>query len=504
MNNLENKNRKKRPFLLIELLNSFSAKELEGFRHFVSCKYFNSDKYTVALIEILLKNVVGKKEFNVAEQRIAYQHTFPGKPSPKEELNQKEKSLLIVKMNVLTRLAELFLCHEGLLKNKACKTELLYKELLDRNQFWLFNRQVKKDKKVIENQEVKGLEHYAHELKVEFGILNYTDRAGLLGKQDNLKELNTSLDIHYLLNKLGLHITALLQNFFYVGKSPDLESINHLSNLLKQPVYADHPLIKIYQMTIKLLNTNDENTYTELLNLLDKYTSLISMEDLYDFYVLVLNFCTLQIRRGNLEYYQNCLELYQIMDSKNIFVRGDTISPQRLRNIIVLGCYLKDFDWASEILLKYRQKVKKTYQKSVYHFNLGLINFYKEKYKEAVKNFIRVDNFDLSYDTDCRIMLLQCHYELDEEYDERTMQIFRMAEKYIQKKQTLTLNMKKRYLNFIRPLMSLYRFRHGIGKMTLERIKEKLEKQDINKDKRWLLGKIEALEKNEHKKRPHQ
>jgi len=246
-------------------------------------------------------------------------------------------------------------------------------------------------------------------------------------------------------------------------------------------------------MTIKLLNTNDEQTYIGMLNLLDEYTSLISIEDLYDFYIIVLNFCTFQIRRGNLEYYQHCLELYQVMDNKNILIRDNTISPQRLRNMITLSCHLKDFDWASEILIKYRQKVKKMYQKSVYHFNLGLINFYKEEYKEAVRNFIRVDKFDLSYDTDCRIMLLQCHYELDDEYDERTMRIFRMTEKYIQKNQALTLNRKKRYLNFIRPLISLYRFRHGIGKMTLVRIKEKLEKQDINNNKRWLLEKIAEL-----------
>jgi len=205
MNNFKNKNKKNRPFLLIELLNSFTEKELEDFVYFASCRYFNSDKYVIALLEILSKNVVNKKEFNASEQRKAYQHTFPEKPLPQKELNQKEKSLLLVKMNVLTRLAESFLCHVGLLKNKACKTEVLYKELLNRDQFWLFNRHVKKDKKVIENQDVKGLEHYAYAAKVELGILDYTDRTGLLSKQDNLKELNTSLDIHYLLNKLSLH-----------------------------------------------------------------------------------------------------------------------------------------------------------------------------------------------------------------------------------------------------------------------------------------------------------
>jgi len=38
----ENKVQKKRPTLCVDLLNTFSDKELEGFAEFITCSYFNT------------------------------------------------------------------------------------------------------------------------------------------------------------------------------------------------------------------------------------------------------------------------------------------------------------------------------------------------------------------------------------------------------------------------------------------------------------------------------
>lgn len=501
MKKTEHRKRKSRPFLVIELLNAFSKKELEDFTHFVSCTYFNADPYVSALFEILKKEVIHKAKFDDVLQSMVYQYVFSKKPKPKGVLNQQQKSLLIVKMNILMKVAESFLCNEGLRRNNACKTELLYKELLDKNQFWLFNRRVKKDKKLLAVQSAKDADYYAYELKMQMGVLSYLDSSRQLAKEDNLKELNTSLDMYYLLNKLSLHITGLYQSLFF-SKNTDLQHSTYIiSTLLKSSEYKYNPFTEIYKIIIDLMNTNDLVVYDKLIALLDKHTTLIPANDLRDFYVTASNFCVRQIRQGNLEYYQNWLELYETMDAKDILVQGDYISPQTLRNVVTLGCRLDRVDWALEVLEKYSPTLKKEYRKSVRHFNIGTIEFHKSNYKEAIRNFIRVDKVNLSYDVDCRIMMLQAHYELDTEYDERTMHIFRMAERFMQNNRQLVSNTKKAYVNFIRILINLYRFRHGIGKMNLERIQEKLNKKKAYVNKSWLLEKIEALKKEKGTKK---
>jgi len=74
---------KPRPLLAIELLNSFSKRELENLADFVSCNYHNTDAHVVALLNVLLEEVIHRKDFDDAVQCIAYRATFPKKAAPK-------------------------------------------------------------------------------------------------------------------------------------------------------------------------------------------------------------------------------------------------------------------------------------------------------------------------------------------------------------------------------------------------------------------------------------
>jgi len=90
-------------------------------------------------------------------------------------------------------------------------------------------------------------------------------------------------------------------------------------------------------------------------------------------------------------------------------------------------------------------------------------------------------------------MLLKSHYELDKEYDERTMRTFLISERFVNKNKSLVSKDKKAYKNFVRILINIYNTRHGAGKMTPEKVQRKLEKLEFVGDKKWLEEKIEAL-----------
>jgi len=106
---------------------------------------------------------------------------------------------------------------------------------------------------------------------------------------------------------------------------------------------------------------------------------------------------------------------------------------------------------------------------------------------------IRVDKVELAYDLDVKILLLKAHYQLDKEYDERTMQIFRSVERFVRGNQTLSTFAKKSYKNLIQIIINLYRVKHRVGKRTLEQIRQKMEKMNFIGDKKWLLEKIEEI-----------
>ncbi len=480
-------------FLIIELLNALSKRELAGLSHFVSCKYFNTDQYVAALLAILQKQVIHKKAFDDKMQCLVYQKLFPDKAkAQKGVLDKQQKSLLLVKMNVLTRLTESFLCYEALEQNKACKTELLFDKLLEKNQFGLFRRHVKRTKKELAAQ-VKGVDEYARQFKMEMGVLNHLHKKGELVTADNLPEVIRNLDIYYILNKLNLHGTCISLTHFSAEKSYDYTPMEAVQTLLRVPQYADHPLIRMYVTAVDLSEKNTPELFEELVELLDKKSASVPKHHLNYFYMSAANFCSKKIKQGKTVYYERVFDLYKKMEEQDLLREGNFMPVGTLKNVITLSCKLKEFEWATAMIEKYRSSLEKEHVNSVYHFNMGAVAFYQNDFKTALSHFIRVEKVNLAYDINARTMLLKSHYELDKEYDERTLRTLLLSERFILGHKGLTSSNKKAFKNFVRILINIYNTRHGAGKMTKEKIKNKVEKLEFVSDKQWLLDKIEAL-----------
>lgn len=476
----------------IELLNSFSEKELDGLRHLVACAYFNTDKTIVKLLDIIKQNVWRKRQFSIELQLIIYNKLF-NKKNTKTVLSELEKKRLSTKMSVLTRLAEEFLKIEALKENKAYGSDLLLQKILEKQQYGLFHRQINKDKKRLESQPYKDFAYHQLQQFIEENTLNYLHRSGELLKRDNLNELMYQTDIQYFLKNLSLYMTGLfLQNI--TSRTYDMASIKSMFSMLDLPQYASHPLIQIYLASIDLMQQATEVHYRHLLTILHDNEAAIPKADLNGFYIAATNFCAQQIREGKFGY-QESFELYQRMDEKDLLIEDGFIPIGKLKNTITAACRVGEFEWATTMTEKYKNAIKKPIRESVYRFNMGAISFYQNDYKIALHHLVRVEHINLTYDINCRNMIIKAHYETDQEYDERTLQIFRSTEKFFNENKELTPRNKKAYKNFIRTLINIYRVRHRATKMTLENIKEKLERQEVNSDKKWLMEKIGELSK---------
>lgn len=490
---MENEKRKKRVSLLIELLNSFTEKEIEKFAPLVSCTYFNTDQYVSRLFVIIKEKIWRRKTYDAAMQYEVYCKVFSKRPASANTLSKEEKTLLNAKTSLLTRLAETFLSLEALEKKPSCKTELLQDELLDRKQFLLFNRNTKKDKKQADKLGIQDVGYHNYRYKIEKSFLNYLYESGQMTTTNNLAELNYHLDIHYLLNKLDFYLTKISLRGVSEQQPNQGVSMMTILELAKLPAYAEHPLVQIYLAIIQMMKDRGQQSYEKTLNLLKRYRTIISKKDRTDFYNIATVFCTREIVKGNLIYNRKLFELYQVMHEQGFQRESGLNDISNLKNLVTVSCRVGEFDWAKEMIENYRTSIEQAVRSSVCHFNLGAIAFYQTDYKAAISHFIRVDKVNLTYDINCRIMLLKSHYETDIEYDERTLQIFRSAEKFMHDNKSLHATYKKGYKNFIRLLINLYRIRHRATKVSLDRLRGKLEQVEFISDKHWLVEKMKDL-----------
>jgi len=117
---------------LIELLSSLSSKEWKSLHRYVRSPYFNTDKALVKLLDILERDVVGKRAYNESAQWRVYRKIFDRMPAGENELLPKEKKLLGASMSKLTQLVKHFITIEMLNKNAAYSTHLLLEGLLEK------------------------------------------------------------------------------------------------------------------------------------------------------------------------------------------------------------------------------------------------------------------------------------------------------------------------------------------------------------------------------------
>lgn len=494
MNNDGDKIVNAKKYTLIDLLNSFTVSELKQFSSFVNARYFNTDKYAIRLLRVLREEIVGKESFQYSLWKKIFRKTFSKEKLNDNELTEKQGKLLRAKMSVLVKLVKEFFKIEALKNNEIYQQALLTQKLLEKKHFSLFNHLLKISSNQLHAKKLNELDSYEYALQLEKDKLNELYQSGKITNEDNLQKVNFYLDLQYLLDKLELYSTMLSLQKAINHKSYDYSSIYAIQSILEIPQYEKNPLILLHQANINLIKNYSEENFLHLIKLLKHLDTNIPKKYLIDFYTVASNFCSIQIRKGKLEYFQNIFSIYKEMDEKNLIVLNKIININTLKNIIVVSCHIKDFHWAIMIINKYILYVSHLIRESVYQYYLGIIEFYKSNYKKAISHFIRVDKVNLIFDIEARLQMLKAHYEMDQEYDERTIQIFRSAERFIQTQQPLARSSKSGYKNFIQILINLYRVKHKIGKRALESVTNKLNKMTSINDKKWLLEKIASLE----------
>jgi len=397
---------KQRQFLCIDLLNTFSEKELEGLEDIVSCKYFNSDRYISRLLHSLKKYVLGKNSFTPELHVKVYSEVFTDLPVPKDTLEKKQRNHLNTKMSILIRLAEQFLVVENINNNELQKNELLYDTLLKRRQIRLFEKRMRGDKRTLYEQERVGELFHYQQYTVERKRLDYLFQTGKLAMEDNLPEIIHKLDIYYLIHKLSLYGTALSLRHVSSKKQYDWEQLKiGITALLEHSPYARYPLVELFAACIALLETGDSDAYLKLLALLDEHAKTISTYLLKFFYNTANVYCARQISLGHLEYNKKMFDLQKIMHEKNLFVENNFIQIGQIKNMVTMACRVEEYDWAREILEYYKKFVRRQIRESVYNFNLGVIAFHEKDYEAAHDKFIQVDKIDTVYGADTQMFI---------------------------------------------------------------------------------------------------
>lgn len=500
--NNQNKSKPTRLLLSIELLKTFSNEELDQFYAFINCAYFNTNKNLCKLLKLLRHYVLNDENLTDDIQLKIYE-SIVNKGGKVDCLNHAQKKELNRLLNNLLALAEEFLAVARLKKQKDKQHELLFAELIERKQLLLYNRRLKTLQKELNTQQKRGSDFYTKQYKLEYYKANILYIENKLAKEDNFDDLQYHLDVKYILEKLNSHLAKISLMNAFGNKVFDLQPFEAISSLIELPQYSNNPLIRLLLLNIELLEKEDDQTFINLSKAIADHEHMVSASLLKPFYTNLTNYCVKQIMKGKLSFYKDLIVIYKNMDHANLLVIDDLIDVGLLKNIVTNACRIKEFIWANKILEKYKNNIRKNNRESVFKYNLAVIAFNQQQYKEALGYFNQVKKIDETHEIGIKITTLKCFYETDLQYEFSTQQAIDSRIIFFRKNKKLPIDIKKGYENFIRIFNKLYNLKNIPNKSErCLKISEIIPKLRIELDnitplrrKQWLLTKINNLEK---------
>lgn len=408
-------------------------------------------------------------------------------------------------MNELLHVAEKFLMFEKIKDSDEQDSLLLYPELIDRKQLMLYSRRIKATERKLDKIKKQGIDYHNQCFHIQGEKARLLFINNVLAKEDNYDELQYHVDIKYLLQKLQYHLAKITLQRRYAHKTFNLNPFAALEALLGQPEYKTNPLIQLFVLNIQLVESEEEATFLALSKLLKEKQEVIPPDFLKPFYINVTNYCIYQVSKGDLNYFNYLFEVYNSMHEANLLVKDNTIELALLKNIITNACRVKAFDWASDKLLYYINYVPVEIKNYVLQYNNGIIAFNQKKYGAALAHFNKVRKIDDVHELSLRITQLLCFYEIDESFENYTLQLIDSLRAYIHQNKKLSKRQKTGYFNFIHTFNKLYKIKNIVEK-SKRKIKAKKELPKLKARflqfkliilKQWLLSKINDLENNE-------
>jgi hypothetical protein len=431
---------------LIELLKSYSTKELREFNEFVQSPFFNKNTELTRFYEHLRSLAPTFTTAKIQREAI-FKALYPNKEYDDKQLNYLN--------NFLLKLAEQFIAY-----GRFCDNELIERfHLLEAyNQ-----RNLDKHYQFIYSQTNKLLEEWPnrnHEFyQLQYLLADISNRHFLKQQirryDDRLQLAADYLDQHYLAAKLK-YSCEMLDRKMSIAAEYEVRFANVISKLVDDNPQLDTPPIAIYHTLLNMLLDMGNATYfKKFVALTEQHKQHFPMEELKDLYSYAINYCIRRVNQGAPEFLEELFHQYLKSLDAGTLMDGGFLSPWAYKNLIGVGLRLKRFEWTETFITQYNEKLAPEFRANALHYNLAELHYYQKDHSKALDHLNKVEFSDIYYNLDTKKMMLKIYYELDE--IDALLSLLASFKMFLRRTKLISASNKVAYLNFVQALTLLSR-----------------------------------------------
>jgi hypothetical protein len=397
---------------LVNILKTFSKSELKEFEKFVSSPFFNKGRNFLPFLQQLTKSHPVYDSEKIKPEYL-YSKTFPGKNFNKQIIWNQTSSLL--------KLAEEYLSHNALRKNKFSKLKSLALEFYDRGLSSYYLKSIKEMEKVTLRGGIDQ-DYLIRRVSIENEMITYhqlEDKQHLLC--GNVLEKGKWTVLEFIHNIAGiicdLHSNQFMYNAVYDINLP-YEFINNLE-LVKIIEFARNNnyeytwLLEVYYHSMmSVIERKDPSHYFRLKSLFEKFSNSFSDSEKNKILTTLSNYCSLRINDGDDSFRRELFEISRIELREGLAFPDKKSSKitfiQMLRNAV----FFDEIQWAKDFVEKYICKLPASHQKSMYALAYAFIHFRLKEQDKVLENLNKVKFIDVRDKLNVKSLLLRTYFEM--------------------------------------------------------------------------------------------
>lgn len=309
-------------------------------------------------------------------------------------------------------------------------------------------------------------------------------------RNPHLDEMGRAIDGFFVHSKLPLFCHLLNEQRTLGTPTPMLHWPEAPSASTAMPVDDDVFQVYLHLYTLLTQDRADIRLFETFRTVLPRVRHLLPADDVISLYYMAINFCLVEINKGNREYAHQLLEMYEEGLTQGLLLVQDELSPWMYKNIVKLGLGLQRFDWVEHFLEHYTDKLPVEQRDDARYFNLADLRYHQKAFDAAQHYLNQVEFSDISYKHGAKVMLLKIYFEKQE-----TEAFFSLAASYkllLLRDRGLSDDIRMANSNFVRLTGKLFRLPPNNPAAAAKLHAEITRTQRIN-GRNWLLEQMKQM-----------
>lgn len=450
-----------------------SKKECEIIKNAMLSSLLDGKKHHLRLFEAYLKKNRQKKEFTREDIR--------------SELfkNSISDAQLRLYMSELFKLISLCLVMLQSKRDYHYQNKVLISRFKQNEEHKLYDSQFSSGMERLEKHPYRNAEYL--ELKYDLGFQEYTHISSSNRTQDlNIQVLLDDVDLIFISKKLRQACFAVSHQAVY-GQEYDYGLLANILEYVEQNELLSYPSIRLYYSAYKMLLSPKLTTYfNQFKSDINELKHFFPDSELQGVYRFAINQCIRRLNRGNMEYGNIALDLYEeALNNKYLLVDG-YLSRFTFRNIVAIAVRIGEYDRADIFNTEYHSSLRKEERHSALNFNQALIAYYRRDFDVALISLQEVDFKDHLFNLAAKVIQMKIYFE-SEEIDLLESHLDAMQMYILRKK--LIGYYKTNYKNIIKMTRKLLKVKPS-DTSALNVLKDEINNAEVLTEKKWLLSQL--------------